>query len=70
MDHEVVATKFTAVAVKQFGGAANPFGSVTIMPDAVTIWQSQLIPVSMANALVRDVEPLMAQVCGDFAGTL
>jgi hypothetical protein len=73
MDRKAVAREFTAAADTQFGGAANPFreaGLVAIILDAVTIWVRQLLPVSVANALLRGVKPLLVQVCGDFAGTI
>jgi hypothetical protein len=53
--------------------AANPLREtplVAIILGAVTTWGRQLLPVSMANALLRRVEPLLVQVSGEFAGTL
>jgi hypothetical protein len=73
MDRKVVAREVTAAAGTQFGGAANPFreaGLVAITLDAVTIWGRQLLPVSVTNALLIGIKPLLVQVCGDFAGTL
>ena len=73
IDHKAVAREFTAAADTQFGGAASAFREahlVAIILDAVTIWGRQLLPVSMANALLRGVKPLLVQVCGDFAGTI
>jgi hypothetical protein len=64
MDRKAVAREFTAAADTQFGGAANPFREArldAIILDAVTIWGHQLLPVSMANALVQGVKPLLGK---------
>jgi hypothetical protein len=67
-----VAREFTATADTQFGGAASPFREarlVAIILGAVTMWGRQVLPVSMANALLRGVRSPLVQVCGDFART-
>jgi hypothetical protein len=69
MEREAVAREFTAAADTQVGGAANPFREVRLVAIVLDDWGRQLLPVSMANALLRGVRPLLVQVCGDVAAT-
>jgi hypothetical protein len=73
LSRDSVAREFGQAAQQRSQSASQPFRKVRIIGvslDAVTIWGRRLLAITIMNALLRGIAPLLVQVCGDFAGTL
>jgi hypothetical protein len=73
MGRQAITREFTAAADGRFASAVGPFQGIGLVPvilDAVTMWGRPILAITITNALLFEVEPLLVQICGNFSGTL